>query len=126
MTVPSSPMKLAIVDRVRKLIALAGSANEHEARTSAWLAVKAIRENDLEVVVPRSDAERSGRHVDEPPWRPEPPRRAVVVDQTTRTDRGGWCAQCRERFDAGDWCATSDSTPGKVHAECASAWTVPL
>ena len=37
------------LDRIQKLIALSGSANEHEARSAAFLACKLIREGDYRV-----------------------------------------------------------------------------
>ncbi len=41
-----------ILGRVQKLIALAGSTNEHEARNAAFLAIKLIREYDLRIEAP--------------------------------------------------------------------------
>lgn len=41
-----------VLDKVRRLIALAGSGNEHEARNAAYVACKLIRENKLEVISP--------------------------------------------------------------------------
>src|SRR5574338_183888 len=36
-----------VLDRIQKLLALAGSSNENEARTAAFLAAKLIRENGI-------------------------------------------------------------------------------
>lgn len=39
-----------VIERVQKLIALAGSDNENEARNAAFIAVKLIREHNLTLV----------------------------------------------------------------------------
>src|SRR6185503_14887480 len=103
------------LDRIRKLIALSGSANEHEARSAAFLACKLIREGGYKVV----DASAAARDPwDElfaraawtaaaaPPPRPAParprpdqgPRRQVpcAIRAATRTGR---CAVCDEEYE---------------------------
>lgn len=68
-----------IIDRVEKLIALAGSNNENEARNAAYLAAKLIREHKLtfaeedsfEVFQRAFNERRQARR--DPPARPAPP-----------------------------------------------------
>jgi hypothetical protein len=50
-----------IVDRVRKLIALAGSPNEHESRSAAAMACRLIREHGLHVDDPSPHQHRADR-----------------------------------------------------------------
>jgi hypothetical protein len=45
--------------RIHRLIALAASPSENEARTAAFLAAKLIRENDVELVYHPTHTERS-------------------------------------------------------------------
>ncbi len=132
-------------DRIEKLIALSGSANEHEARSAAYLACKMIREGGLRVVepAPASDpwadpftssawtaSTRAERHP--PPRRPAPdvrPRRRVESDIGT-AKRSGRCSVCAEPFEEGSDVAfptlTRDANLGAVHADCRSRWSVPV
>jgi hypothetical protein len=48
---------LKILDRVEKLVALAGSSSIEEARTAAYQACKLIRENKLSIKEPKDDHE---------------------------------------------------------------------
>jgi hypothetical protein len=133
---------MSSIDRIQKLIALSGSANEHEARSAAYLACKMIREGDYRVVEPAADpwadhfaaaawhspparGERS-------PRRPAPdtrPRRRVPCEIGTAR-RSGVCAACREPFEEGSDVAfptlASDENLGAVHADCRARWSVPI
>lgn len=142
------------IDRIEKLIALAGSANENEARSAAVLACKLIREGGYRVVDPRAAQASHGMHeaqgVDawddlfaafssaaqqarRPPRRPaEPPPdtrpRRRVPCEIARARRSGSCAVCGEHYEEGSDVAVpilaSDSKLGAVHADCRSRWTV--
>ncbi len=131
---------MSALDRIRKLIALSGSANEHEARSAAFLACKLIREGDYRVVETSAEAvdPRPARSVRwdyaEPPRparrRPPPdtrPRRRVPCE-IGRAKRSGQCAVCGEAFEHGSDVAfptlASDAKLGPVHADCRSRWTV--
>jgi hypothetical protein len=61
-----------VLDRVRQLVALAGSSYEEEARTSAVLACKLIRDHHLELV----DPHRPSRAKPAPPPDVRIPQRA--------------------------------------------------
>lgn len=128
---------MSVVDRVRKLIALAASSSEEEARTSAWLACKLIRENKLRIVdtidpvsvdfadffrdvVNRAEATQAS-------W--TKPRAASVAQEpakaTPPSDRrrikaryASQCRSCRKAIAVGDdiyWSRES----GTTHARCA-------
>jgi hypothetical protein len=130
-------------DRIEKLIALSGSANEHEARSAAFLACKMIREGGYRVVVPAPDPwadhfpgsawTESPRPAGRPsPRRPAPdtrPRRRVEC-AIGSAKRSGLCAVCGEAFELGSDVAfplrASDTDLGAVHADCRSRWTVPV
>lgn len=143
---------MSSLDRIEKLIALSGSANEHEARSAAALACKMIREGGYRVVAPAAPAPRAPPVPD--PWadpfsdttwtrshrpagrpasrRPAPdtrPRRAVPCE-IGHAKRSGLCAVCGEAFEHGSDVAfpslASDSNLGAAHADCRSRWTVPV
>lgn len=101
-----------IVDRVRKLIALAGSPNEHEASTAAVMACRLIREHGLHVdgrSAPQSRAE---------PHAPEPRRRATRGPYTRTPAAHGapYCRECAERIGSDDAFRDADGAP--VHGDC--------
>ncbi len=132
-------------DRIEKLIALSGSANEHEARSAAYLACKMIREGGFRVVEPAPapdpwadhftrSAWTASTHAERqpPPRRPAPdvrPRRRVESDIGT-AKRSGRCSVCDEPFEEGSDVAfptlASDANLGAVHADCRSRWSVPV
>jgi hypothetical protein len=139
------------IERIRKLIALSGSANEHEARSAAFLACKLIREGDYRVVSAETAAqededpwvgpfaaawaqaarvhvryERPPRH--EPPPPPDRrPRRRVPCD-IGQAPRSGTCAVCGEEYERGSDVASpilaSDMQLGSAHADCRARWSV--
>ncbi len=130
------------LDRIEKLIALSGSANEHEARSAAFLACKLIREGGYRVVDaatpdPWADAFAASGWTAAPaparrppPRRPPPdtrPRRRVPCEIGTAR-RSGMCSVCGEAFDEGSDVAlpilASDAHLGAVHADCRSRWDV--
>jgi hypothetical protein len=125
------------IDRIQKLIALSGSANEHEARSAAYLACKMIRDGGYRVVEsapdPWEEAFPASAWAPAPrpaPRRPAPdtrPRRRVPCEIGTAR-RSGLCAACGEEFEGGSDVAfpslASDATLGAVHADCRSRWTV--
>jgi hypothetical protein len=131
------------IDRIEKLIALSGSANEHEARSAAYLACKMIREGGHRVVAsapePWADhfpasawTASPGPAGRPPPRRPAPdtrPRRRVSCEIGS-AKRSGLCAVCGEAFEPSSDVAfpilASDADLGAVHADCRSRWTVPV
>jgi hypothetical protein len=81
---------MSIADRIEKLVMLASSPNENEARTAAVIACKLIREHGL-LVVDR-----------------EPVQPRVVLDDERIIIRSrylGRCAECACRINVGDSCA---------------------
>lgn len=99
----------AIVDRVRKLIALAGSPNEHEARSAAAMACRLMREHGLLVHDPAGHARPAER---------DPPRRRTRGPYArARAARGGArCRECDEPIEDGEVFVDSDAAP--VHGDC--------
>jgi hypothetical protein len=137
------------IERIRKLIALSGSANEHEARSAAYLACKLIREGDYRVVSAETESHAEVdpwpgpfaaawahatrahhvRYEPPPPPRPPPdtrPRRRVPCD-IGQAFRSGICAVCGEEYERGSDVASpilaSDAYLGSAHADCRARWT---
>jgi hypothetical protein len=113
-----------IVERVRKLIALTASPNEHEARAAAFLACRLIRENALDISEPglstgrRAEARSSGRRA-ERPAPPERPRERQTRGPYARARglRGEpRCSECAEPIGEDDACLDADGQP--VHGDC--------
>jgi hypothetical protein len=117
------------VERAMKLVMLASSPNEHEARTAAFLACKAIREGRLVLLHP--DDPRLHARAESPPReqktrdpearaREEQKQRQAYQDAKARTkakDRklielrfDGWCRSCRVGIPAGQeaWWASGE------------------
>lgn len=120
----------AVLERVKKLLALATSPNEHEARTAALLAAKLIREHGLELVDRRSTARKT----------PPATRRATPPEKRTRKSSaggrtraaaeapsritsplGGDCWHCSKRYRAGSEIYWFDARGG-MHPECFDVW----
>lgn len=135
------------IDRIKKLIALSGSANEHEARSAAYLACKLIREGGYEVVDATAPspvdpwdelfrsaaaASRARRPQHREPRQPPPDVRPTrrVPSEIGRARRSGLCAVCREAFEEGSDVASpilaDDANLGAAHADCRSRWSVPV
>ena len=120
-----------VLDRVKKLLALAASPNEHEARTAALLAAKLIREHGLELVDRRPAARKTPAATRRAT--PATERRArkssgggrtrAVVDVPSRivSPLGGDCCHCGRRYRAGADIYWFDSRGG-MHPECFDAW----
>ncbi len=91
-----------VLERVMKLIALASSPVEEEARTSAWLACKMIRENGLKLVERLPPPRTTWTP---PPYRPPPPPpRPSPKDNDERVITSkfeGWCRECRSVIEVG-------------------------
>jgi Protein of unknown function (DUF2786) len=109
----------SVLDRVRKLIALASSPNEHEARNAAMLAVRLIREHRLVLSAP-------ARRISTPraTARATPPRgarRAREPAEEIRSPLGGDCVGCGGRYRRGEtvWWFPSG---GGMHAGCYTTW----
>lgn len=127
------------IERIQKLIALSGSANEHEARSAAYLACKLLREGDYRIVDAsepadpwsafREAAARAAAPVraERRPARDVRPRRRVPCEVGIAR-RSGHCAVCGEAFEAGSDVAfptlADDARLGTTHADCRARWTV--
>jgi len=127
----------SVVDRVKKLLALAASPNAHEARNAAFLAAKLIREHGLELHEPAPPPRRASPA----PRRSTPKETAVRTPPPTRktggskrgvhavkevpsrieSPLGGDCVVCGKRYRAGSEIFWLDSEGG-FHPACAEAW----
>lgn len=91
-----------ILDRVHRLLALAVSENENEARNAAVQACKLIKKHDLRLSHPHPTIAPS------PSGEPVPPTRGTVVDldelqaMVIKAKLSTPCLDCGERIDAGD------------------------
>lgn len=59
------------IEKTRKLVALSSSPHAEEARTSAYLACRLIREHGLQIIAPQEQTKRKPRqeHQEQPRWR---------------------------------------------------------
>ncbi len=125
-----------VVERVRKLLALAASGNMHEARNAAYLAAKLIREHGLELREPaaprRTTPSGSGRKTPPQTRRPSPsPKRTPTSKRGVRavadppaaieSPLGGDCVVCGKRYRAGSEILWSESDGG-MHPSCLDDW----
>lgn len=98
---------------MNKLLALATSANMHEARNAALLAAKLIREHGLVVQEP-------GRRATPKPRRPSSKKNAQVPP-VIESPLGGECVVCGRRYRAGTEIHWSDAEGG-IHTACVEDW----
>jgi hypothetical protein len=136
-----------VLETLENLLALAGSANENEARNAAVQAVKLIRRHRLVVTLPaRADHVFRGRARSEPavevPRRPTPsaarkpsPVRGVTRTRSSKKTKqaadppekivaplGGECIHCKTRYPreaAIYWFPAG----GGMHARCFELWS---
>jgi hypothetical protein len=104
-----------IVQRVRKLVALTASPNEHEARAAAFLACRMIREHGLAIAEPGTTPS-AGRRAERPA---DAPRARTTRGPYTRARglRGEpRCSECAEPIAYDDACLDQDGHP--VHGDC--------
>jgi hypothetical protein len=134
--------KQGVLEKVIKLLALAASPNEHEARTAAVMAAKLIRQHKLVLSLPpttprpakgtspypgpRGSPSPAGpRSSPTPGGRKKSSRRGVkqVADPPERitSPLGGDCVRCGEHYRAGStvyWFASG----GGMHVRCFQEW----
>jgi hypothetical protein len=114
----------SVVDRVNKLLALAGSSNIHEARNAALAAAKLIREHGL--LVREADTERRKTPRPTPrstprPRRPSSKKTRAESLATIESPLGGDCIVCGKRYRAGTTIHWSDADGG-IHVDCIDRW----
>jgi hypothetical protein len=112
---------MGAADRVRKLAALAGSDNEHEANSAARQACRIIREGN--VTISEARREEAGWYDPRGPGpSPQRQRRARPIPRgpfARRHDVSAVaCASCDEEIPAGDAFSCAD---GYVHGDCIPA-----
>ena len=110
-----------VLDRLAKLVAMAGSPVVEEARTAAYMAVQLMVKHGL---VPTARGSSYRDPPPRPPPRPPPPPPPRSTPPTEpifcRAKYAGYCRACREDFDIGTeilWL----SGRGSTHADCDEA-----
>ena len=113
---------MSVADKVQKLAALAGSANEHEANAAARQACRLIREGKVSLldVDPQGPSRSHQRRSPWDSWQParaaqsrRPPPRGPFARR--RDVSGAVCRACGEQIELGDACSSAD---GFVHGDC--------
>jgi hypothetical protein len=124
-----------VIERVHRLLALAESPNENEARNAAVQAARLIRQHRITLVLPEPPFERRAtpapRQTPPPRTTPAPKRRTPVSNRAKRiadvptvitSPLGGDCIECGGRYRAGStiyWLASG----GGIHGKCVAPWT---
>ncbi len=112
---------MSAAERLRKLAALAGSDNEHEANSAARQACRIIREGKVSIRDAGEDRAYwyEPRPQRPPPARPRPPRPQPHGPFVRRPDvRADSCAACGEEVPAGEAFSCAE---GYVHGDCVPA-----
>jgi hypothetical protein len=117
----------AILERLQRLLALAESPNDNEARNAALLAVRLIKQHGVKLALPTEPPTST-------PRRPSPSagtrRRTPVSGRTKRvadvpapivSPLGGDCIECGTRYRAGSSIYWLESGGG-LHTRCLAAW----
>jgi hypothetical protein len=118
----------AILERLQRLLALAESPNEHEARNAAMLAVRLMRQHGVTFSVPPTRTTPSPKRVSPSGGtRRRTPasartRRVADVPASIVSPLGGDCIECGGRYRAGASIYWLESGGG-LHARCVAAWT---
>jgi hypothetical protein len=119
---------MSALEKVRRLISLSASPNEHEARSAAFHACRMIREHGFEVVAPTSDVDHVTVTVTVKSQPAAPPARDPEVAWTRRplardlweqwvrpAARSTRCSACRKPIRKGEEYA---SFGNKVAGQC--------
>lgn len=97
-----------VVDKVKKLIMLATSPNESEARSAAFRAASLIREFNLDILDPLTRDDANAHASGSRDW----PRWVYII---SRYD--GRCKSCGDSYSAGDRIQWKKNV-GCVHEDC--------
>ena len=104
-----------VLAKVEKLLAMTSSPHLEEARTSAFMACRLIREHGLQVVAYRVNP--APEPEPEPQVKPEPPQETPSEFIPIRVRHRGYCRHCGQFIAAGDmalWCKGK----GLLHFHC--------
>lgn len=102
-----------VLDRVKKLLALATSPFPEEARTAAFKAAQLIKEHKIELRLPGPVAGGV------PPWSPPPSKPKEQERRIIVSKYEGWCRVCSSGYAVGEYVAWAKEK-GAIHAKC---WT---
>jgi hypothetical protein len=104
-----------LISKVEKLVAMTSSPHTEEARTSAFMACKLIRDHGLQIVA------RNGNAYQEPAYQPppntqpepEPPNELIPI----KVKHKGYCRRCGKSIFAGEM-AFWRKGKGLLHFDC--------
>jgi hypothetical protein len=109
-----------LLERVQRLLALAASPNENEARNAAILAARLIREHRIVLSLPARPTP-AGTPRRRTPGSRRAARKVADAPERIVSPLGGDCRQCGARYGRGEeilWF----SSGGGMHATCFDAW----
>lgn len=116
-----------VLERLQRLLALAESPNENEARNAAMLAVRLIRQHGVTFTVPATRPTPTPRRVSPSEGTRRRTsssgrsRRVADIPAAIVSPLGGDCVECGSRYRAGSsiyWL----SSGGGLHTRCLPAW----
>ncbi len=112
-----------VLERLQRLIALAESPNEHEARNAALLAVRLIKQHKITFTIPEpvAGARRATPGGGTRPRSSSKSRRVADVPAEIKSPLGGDCVECGGRYRAGSTILWMQSGGG-MHPSCFEAW----
>ncbi len=102
-----------ILDRVKKLLALAASPFPEEARTASFKAAQLIKEHKIELRLPGA-AWAPPPSASPPSAKPKEQDRRIIVSKYE-----GWCRVCSSEYAVGERVAWAREK-GAIHVKC---WT---
>lgn len=111
--------RAGVLERIQKLIALASSPNEHEARTAAVLAAKLIRQHRVVLALPPATPGAGAKK--KTPGSKRGVKQVADVPDRIASPLGGDCTYCGARYRAGAqvyWF----SSGGGMHPACYQEW----
>jgi hypothetical protein len=104
-----------VLAKVKKLIALTSSSFSEEARTSAFMACKLIREHNMQVIACSLNIDQDFEC--RPPPDPKPKAQSPAEFIPIKVKHKGFCRHCGTLIDVGEmafWCKGK----GLLHFDC--------
>jgi hypothetical protein len=104
-----------VLAKIEKLVAMTSSPHVEEARTSAFMACKLIRDHGLQVVAYSARASQESAY--QPPPRPEPEPKPPSEFIPIKVKHKGYCRHCGKTIYAEEmalWCKGK----GLLHFHC--------
>jgi len=108
-----------VLAKIEKLVAMTSSPHLEEARTSAFMACRLIRDYGLQVVAYRVNPAPEPEY--QPAPKPEPDSESVEEFIPIRVKNKSYCRSCKKTIEVGDsalWCKGK----GLLHFHCKAAY----